>query len=184
MSSQPKITVFLLVLALALASCGPLPAQPQPASPEPVHILPTATESDLPLPVARQNLAVTPFSTAENLAASSAQETYCLWPGDTFYDISLSAKVPADSILAENGNDAAFAGSAIRLPAGSIPPAQWVPAQPGFDSMDQLPMGVSGFYLGYDNRKKQVALTFDVGYEAENTQLIKMLAERGIRATF
>ncbi|MEI2691237.1 MAG: polysaccharide deacetylase family protein [Anaerolineae bacterium] len=88
------------------------------------------------------------------------------------------------AILAANPNWTGHAGVAIRLPAGSVPPAQWTSPLPAVTRVEDLPFGVSGYYLGRDNRQKRVALSFDVGYAEGNKALKEELARRGIRATF
>lgn len=110
--------------------------------------------------------------------------SYCLWPNDTLFDIAQYAGVALDSVVALNADNPLHAGSTIYLPPGSLPPAQWTQPLPVITRMEELPFGVSGIYLGYDNRQKRVALTFDVGYVPENKAMMEMLAQRGIRATF
>ncbi|MBX3011906.1 MAG: polysaccharide deacetylase family protein [Caldilineaceae bacterium] len=113
-----------------------------------------------------------------------ALESYCLWPNDTLFDIAQYAGVSLDSLTALNQDNPLHAGSTIYLPPGSTPPAQWTQPRPAITSMKELPFGVSGIYLGPDNRQKRIALTFDVGYVPENKGMMEMLAQRGIRATF
>lgn len=115
---------------------------------------------------------------------SPAQDSYCLWPNDTLFDIAQYAGIDVDSLVALNADSPLHAGSTIRLPVGSLAPAQWTQPLPPATSMDLLPFGISGIYLGHNNRQKQVALTFDVGYVPENKGMMEMLAKRGIRATF
>lgn len=112
------------------------------------------------------------------------QETYCLWPNDTLFDIAQYSGVDVATLETLNKDNPLFAGSTIHLPPGSIPPAQWTQPLPTVNTLDDLPFGVSGIYLGHDNRQKRVALTFDVGYVPENKGMMEMLAQRGIRATF
>ena len=116
--------------------------------------------------------------------ATPGHATCCRWPGDTLSHIALNAQVPEEAILAANPNWTGHAGAAIRLPAGSVPPAQWTPPLPPVTRVEDLPIGISGYYLGRDNRQKRVALSFDLGYAEGNKELKEMLAARGIRATF
>lgn len=113
-----------------------------------------------------------------------AQEAYCLWPNDTLFDIAQLAAANLDTLVALNADNPLHAGSTIYLPPDSRPPAQWTQPLPTITTMQELPFGVSGIYLGHDNRQKRVALTFDVGYVPENKAMMEMLAQRGIRATF
>lgn len=124
---------------------------------------------------------------APNLTISTDagyRESYCLWPGDTLEEIAAAAGVTVDAIMAENPNYTGYAGSAIFLPPGSIPPYQWTSPKPVVSSIDELPFGISGYYIGYDNREKRVSLTFDIGYVPENHEFMRQLAAQGIRATF
>ncbi len=111
-------------------------------------------------------------------------EAYCLWPNDTLSDIALYSGVDADAIHGFNTNFTGNAGSTIHLPAKSIPPAQWTRAGPDVKRIEEIPFGISGYYIGYNNRQKRVALTFDIGYVPENIALMESFAARGIRATF
>ena len=77
-----------------------------------------------------------------------------------------------------------FAGSALHLPTGSLPPFAWAPISDTIQGVKDLPFGVSGYFIGHDNRRKRISLTFDIGYVPENVELMKMLEERGISATF
>ena len=114
----------------------------------------------------------------------AGQEAYCLWPNDTLFDIAQYSGVDVATLETLNKENPLFAGSTIHLPPGSTPPAQWTQPLPVVNTLDDLPFGVSGIYLGHDNRQKRVALTFDVGYVPENKGMMEMLAQRGIRATF
>jgi len=129
------------------------------------------------------------ISTTTGIASDAAnqkqaQASYCLWPNDTLFDIAQYAAVDLDPLVALNADNPLHAGSTIYLPEGSLPAAQWRQPLPVINTMGELPFGVSGIYLGYDNRQKRVALTFDVGYVPENKAMMEMLAKRGIRATF
>ena len=77
-----------------------------------------------------------------------------------------------------------YAGSAIHLPPGSLPPERWPAPRPRVEHFSDLPFGDSGAYLGFDNRHKRIALTFDIGYEPENKDRMAWLAKMGIQATF
>jgi len=128
--------------------------------------------------------AAAPTTQPAPAAASQSLEAYCLWPNDTIGLIAQNARVSEAAILAANPNWTGHAGVAIRLPAGSVPPAQWTSPLPAVTRVEDLPFGVSGYYLGRDNRQKRVALSFDVGYAEGNKALKEELARRGIRATF
>lgn len=117
-------------------------------------------------------------------APVDVQESYCLWPDDTLSEIALNAGVTEEALLAANPDWTGRAGSTIRLPRGSTPPALWSGAAPAVVAVSDLPFGESGLYLGRDNRHKRVALSFDIGFAEGNAELMAMLASRGIRATF
>lgn len=112
------------------------------------------------------------------------QEAYCLWPGDTLSQLALNTREAMTTLLGLNPDYKGFAGSVIHLPIRSIPPTQWQQALPAFTGIQALPFGLSGYYIGANNRFKRVALTFDIGYVPINTARMKMLADRGIQATF
>jgi len=112
------------------------------------------------------------------------RDSYCLWPDDTLGGIAAAAGITVDQIMAANPDYTGFAGSTIFLPEGSIPPHEWTTPRPSVPTIDQLPFGVSGYYLSYDNRTKRVALSFDIGYTPENHEFMRWLKEQGIRATF
>lgn len=128
--------------------------------------------------------AAAPAAQPAPAAGSQGSEAYCLWPNDTLGLIAQNAGVSEAAILAANPGWTGHAGAAIRLPAGSVPPAQWTSPRPAVARVEELPFGVSGYYLGRDNRQKRVALSFDVGYAEGNRALKEELAARGIRATF
>jgi peptidoglycan/xylan/chitin deacetylase (PgdA/CDA1 family) len=123
-------------------------------------------------------------ATGEEPATEDLRDSYCLWPDDTLGGIAAAAGVTVEAILAANPDYSGYAGTSIFLPAGSIPPHLWTTPRPAVPTIDQLPFGVSGYYIGYDNRTKRVALSFDIGYVPENHELMRWLAEQGIRATF
>lgn len=114
----------------------------------------------------------------------TSRESYCLWPGDILSDIAAAAGVTVDAILDANPDYTGYAGSTIHLPSGSTPPHEWTTSPPIVPTIQELPFGISGYYLSYDNRSKQVALSFDIGYVPENHDLMRWLASQGIRATF
>jgi peptidoglycan/xylan/chitin deacetylase (PgdA/CDA1 family) len=116
--------------------------------------------------------------------AEDLRDSYCLWPDDTLGDIAAAAGVTVDAILAANPDFTGYAGSAIFLPEGSIPPDQWTTPRPVVPTIAELPFGVSGYYISYDNRERRIALSFDIGYVPENHEFMRWLAEQGIRATF
>ena len=111
------------------------------------------------------------------------RDAYCMWPGDTLSEIAINAKVTVDEILAHNPDFVAQAGATLHLPPGSIPPHEWDAPMPEVSSIYDLPVGVSGYYIGYDNRSKQVALSFDMGYAEGNKELMEYLGDLGIRST-
>lgn len=123
-------------------------------------------------------------SVGNGVDKGQAQASYCLWPNDTLFDIAQHSAIDVSALETLNKDNPLFAGSTIRLPPGSLPPAQWSQPLPVVNTLDDLPFGVSGIYLGHDNRQKRVALTFDVGYVPENKAMMAMLAQRGIRSTF
>lgn len=112
------------------------------------------------------------------------QEAYCLWPGDTLSQLALNTQEDIATILSLNPDYQGQAGGVIHLPIRSLPPTQWKQPRRTFKAIKELPFGVSGYYIGANNRFKQVALTFDIGYVPINTERMKMLADRGIHATF
>ncbi len=122
--------------------------------------------------------------TSKSKPSTELQESYCMWPGESLSEISLYTDVAVDRIELFNPRFTGFAGSTLLLPPESIPPHAWSQPKPEVASMKELPFGVSGYYISPDNRRKRVALTFDVGYVPENQELYKLLAERKIRATF
>ena len=111
------------------------------------------------------------------------RDAYCMWPGDTLSEIAINANVTVDEILAHNPDFVAQAGATLHLPPGSIPPHEWDTPMPEVSSIYDLPVGVSGYYIGYDNRRKQVALSFDMGYAEGNKELMEYLGDLGIRST-
>ena len=112
------------------------------------------------------------------------QDSYCLWPGDTLSDIAYFSNVDESFIQTINPEFTGYAGAAVLLPEGSTPPAQWPSPLPVVKSIAELPFGISGYYISYDNRQKRVALSFDIGYVPRNHELMATLAQRGIRATY
>jgi len=140
-----------------------------------------------PLATAHPTPASAPSAAAPTpapLPTPDGYEAYCLWPGDVLGQIAHNAGVTEEAILAANPNWSGQAGSAIRLPPGSVPPSQWAAPLPPVTRVEDLPFGISGHYLGRDNRQKRVALSFDIGFAEGNLALKETLARRGIRATF
>lgn len=114
----------------------------------------------------------------------SLHESYCLLPDETVWDVSQRAGVTVEAINALNPKFTGFAGSALHLPPDSLPPANWEAGETVINGMDDLPFGVSGYFIGADNRRKRISLTFDIGYVPENEELFQLLTERGLKATF
>jgi peptidoglycan/xylan/chitin deacetylase (PgdA/CDA1 family) len=112
------------------------------------------------------------------------QNSYCMWPDDTISEIALNAGIDTETLLSHNPSFQGHAGTTLQLPPGSIAPAYWYAPPPQVNALEELPFGVSGYYIGHNNREKRVALTFDIGYVEENELIIEGLAEQGIRATF
>lgn len=175
--------VLLCLAGLSLATY--LWQNPPEAQPVTVQSLPAQQVGALP---PTQSVVTTTVVLAEANGQEAVDEdlrdSYCLWPQDTLGDIANAAGVTVDALLAANPDYTGYAGSAIFLPAGSIPPHLWTTPRPSVPTIDQLPFGVSGYYIGYDNRTKRVALSFDIGYVPENHDLMVWLAEEGIHATF
>jgi peptidoglycan/xylan/chitin deacetylase (PgdA/CDA1 family) len=194
--SLTLLPVLLIVAGLALLlagqarsgadeKAGPATLAPAAGAVEPGAgwaAAPTAAAATV-APTA-QGMAAAPSAQSTPAAASQSLEAYCLWPNDTLGLIAQNAGVSEAAILAANPGWTGHAGAAIRLPAGSVPPAQWTSPLPAVTRVEDLPFGVSGYYLGRDNRQKRVALSFDVGYAEGNKALKETLAARGIRATF
>jgi len=150
-----------------------------------VHSLPVDAVAALPV----AELAATSALPLEEVSVQEPvvedlRDSYCLWPEDTLGDIATAAGVSVEAILDANPDYSGHAGAAIFLPEGSIPPDLWTTPRPVVSTIDELPFGVSGYYIGYDNRTKQVALSFDIGYVPENHDLMRWLADEGIHSTF
>lgn len=116
--------------------------------------------------------------------SASLHESYCLLPDETIWDVSQRAGVTVEAINALNPKFTGFAGSALHLPTESLPPNAWKSDQFVVNGMDELAFGVSGYFIGSDNRRKRVSLTFDIGYVPENEELMQLLVARHIKATF
>lgn len=112
------------------------------------------------------------------------RDTYCIWPRETLSEIALNAGVTEEAIRTHNPDFTGNAGTTVELPPGSILPENWAAPPPLVPAIEAIPFGISGYYIGYDNRSKRVALSFDVGYVEGNQELMESLAEQGIRATF
>ena len=171
----------------AFASSGPIISESTGALVTDVSLTRADNEADASLSdEATASVDEAQFFTAVPTATPTpiVQDSYCMWPGDTLSRIALNAGVSEDAILALNPNFTGQAGSTIQLPVGSVAPAFWTEPAPQIGSIKDLPFGVSGYYISYDNRQKRVALSFDVGYVEGNKELMELLAARGIRATF
>lgn len=151
-------------------------------SPSVVSVAAINNVSDVPLAAASAMSST--VGPPVNSGLRQTQDSYCLWPNDTLFDIAQYAGADLQAMTTLNVDNPLFAGSTIYLPTGSLPPAQWRQPLPVITKLADLPFGVSGIYLGPDNRQKRVALTFDVGYVPENKAMMEMLASRDIRATF
>jgi peptidoglycan/xylan/chitin deacetylase (PgdA/CDA1 family) len=174
-----------LIAILLLCGCAPAAAgknisevQVHLASPRPVLALPnrTPTRQDTPVLEATVPAKATPTPKALN--------SYCLWPGDTLTSIAGAAQVDLTALEDLNPKASRYAGSTLYLPAGSLPPERWSLPAPVIKGMNGLPFGVSGYYLGADNRQKRVALTFDIGYVPEEHDRMVWLHDQGIPATY
>jgi peptidoglycan/xylan/chitin deacetylase (PgdA/CDA1 family) len=174
------LVLLLAGLARPGDSAADLPSADAVPDPAPMADVPTTPAPVLASPV--ELAAATPQPAA--LPTPDDYESYCLWPGDTLSEIAVNAGVSEQAILAANPGWTGHAGNAIRLPPGSVPPARWTSPLPPATRVEDLPFGISGYYLGRDNRRKRVALSFDIGYAEGNKALKEMLAARGIRATF
>lgn len=116
--------------------------------------------------------------------------TYRLRPGDTLSAVAANAGVPLGALLTENGlraDQVVKKGLLLQLPAGSIPPELWPSPTPRplpTFVTEMPPAEAPIIYLGPEERR-QVALTFDTGYDPDiNREIARLLAERGVRATF
>lgn len=174
------VVLFLAGLGLALY-LWLSPTTGQPVTSQAVAVLPDQSRADTTeITYAEEAL----FTRSESVPGEDMRETYCLWPDDTLGGIAAAAGVTVEQIMAANPDFTGFAGSMIYLPEGSIPPHQWSTPRPTVSTIDQLPFGVSGYYISYDNRTKRVALSFDIGYTPENHEFMRWLDEQGIHATF
>jgi peptidoglycan/xylan/chitin deacetylase (PgdA/CDA1 family) len=123
------------------------------------------------------------------LLSSRPADTYCAAPGDTLAGIAASADVSEANLRTENGigpDDRLFLGQLLHLPLGALPPNQWPSPLPteALSLPMQLATGQSGVYLSTNNRLRRVALTFDIGYNPANVELMEYLAERDAPSTF
>lgn len=117
-------------------------------------------------------------------SSTSLHESYCLLPDETIWDVSQRTGTTVEAINALNPKFTGFAGSALHLPTGSVAPNAWTAPAPAYSGMNDLPFGVSGYFIGADNRRKRVSLTFDIGYMPENEALMKLLVAHHIKSTF
>lgn len=182
--SKSMIGIALIVVGLGMMGFLTLEVlgvfAPGAPAQEPVTIIQSGAAGAIAASTTMSNALAPPGTTG----LRQAEEAYCLWPNDTLFDIAQYTGVGLEALTTLNAENPLFAGSTIHLPPGSLPPAQWRQPLPTITRLEELPFGVSGIYLGHDNRQKRVALTFDVGYVPENKAMMAMLAERGIRATF
>ncbi|MDA0243183.1 MAG: polysaccharide deacetylase family protein [Chloroflexi bacterium] len=178
-----------------LMACTAVPLPPTPLPPSPTARLPRPTATTAvptPTPLAVVALppippipTITPTRLPSPTAVPPLRETYCLWPGDTLYDIALTAGADfTETVRLNEGIYTGFSGSTVHLPAGAMPPDLWERPRPTVTTLADLPFGESGYFLAADNRTKRVALTFDVGYVPENEPLFAYLASRNVQSTF
>lgn len=190
---RQRILLIGLIILISLAGCSPVAVGHASSAEENQKGLMKSTEPTLlpipadPVPV--QAASASPTSTAQGMPdkraeAAAAPDTYCLWPGDTLTSVAQAAQVNLSQLETLNSSATSYAGAAILLPPGSVPPENWGLHMPAVNSTADLPEGVSGYYLGLDNRHKRVALTFDIGYVPENQDRMVWLHEHGIPATF
>jgi peptidoglycan/xylan/chitin deacetylase (PgdA/CDA1 family) len=181
------ILILLVALPIAYANRN---WTAKPATATVAQLSPTAVRTftvSIPTvitPIATIAASISARPTLPPTVAPNIEEAYCLWPGDTLSQLSLNAHTEITTILALNPTYHGFAGNAIHLPVGSVPPSQWKQPAPALKRIKDLPFGASGYYIGADNRAKRVTLTFDIGFVPANKELMKMLADRGIQATF
>lgn len=150
------------------------------------HSLPTVA---LAQPLVQQAMAAESSTGGEpqvevNSEQHTVQNSYCMWPGDTLSEIAYFANVDEALIYAINAEFTGGAGTNILLPEGSRAPADWPAPLTKVSAIHELPFGISGYYISYDNRRKRVSLSFDIGYVPRNHEIMATLAQRGIRATY
>ena len=113
--------------------------------------------------------------------------TYCPAPGESAASIAADAGISEETLRQFNGfapTGSIPLGQSLQLPVGSMPPHQWTsPLPTGLSVETQMVVGASGIFLGTDNRTRQVALTFDIGHNPANVEMLEYLASRGVRAT-
>ena len=193
--------LFGVFLCGWLMACTAVPLPPIPLPPTPPTLSPTATlarptaaiattavppPTPTPTPISpTPQPTITPTTLPSPTAVPPMRETYCLWPGDTLYDIALTAGADfTETVRLNEGIYTGFSGSTVHLPAGAMPPDLWERPRPTVTTLADLPFGESGYFLAADNRTKRVALTFDIGYVPENEQLFAYLASRNVQSTF
>ncbi|MCB0035227.1 MAG: polysaccharide deacetylase family protein [Anaerolineales bacterium] len=115
--------------------------------------------------------------------------TYCAAANDSYAKIARDAGI-SEALLREyngvNMSSKLTINQLIHLPLGSVPPHEWASPLPA-ESLKvgfQEQIGASGVYLGTDNRTRRVALTFDIGYNTRNLEMMSYLTERGAPSTF
>lgn len=188
-----RYPVFVLITLLLLTSCVTASIDHSPH----VVVLQPTTQTAPPTPTlipltATPVLTATPQATAslpeepavERVSYKTGVDSYCLWPGDTLITIAQAANVDLVALEAVNPKASLYAGSMLRLPSGSLPPAQWIVPTHAVNERNEPPFGGPGYYMGLDNRQKRVALTFDIGYMPENRDRMVWLHDQGIPATF
>lgn len=143
-----------------------------------------AHEVEVPAPAIPTNTPAPDVRTTPVTLRSAMAESYCLWPGDTVSEVAARADIEPTSITAMNPDFFGHAGRAHHLPPNSIAPTRWTEPAPVVSAIEDLPFGESGYYIAYNNRRKWVSLTFDIGFVPRNEEVMKTLAARGIRATY
>ncbi|MBK8430643.1 MAG: polysaccharide deacetylase family protein [Chloroflexi bacterium] len=187
MSAYKWLVGIFLCGWLMACTAAPTPLPPSPTARLPRPTATTAVPTPTPLrwwhpthPIPT----ITPYR-CHPPRPCPLRETYCLWSGDTLYDIALTAEVDfTETVRLNEEIYTGFSGSTVHLPAGAIPPALWERPRPTVTTLADLPFGESGYFLAADNRTKRVALTFDIGYVPENEPLFAYLASRNVQSTF
>ncbi len=113
--------------------------------------------------------------------------TYCPAPGESAASIAADAGISEEELRIFNGfapTGSIPLGQALQLPLGSIPPHEWTSSLPaGLSVETQMAVGASGIFLGTDNRSRRIGMTFDIGHNPRNVEMLEYLASRGVRAT-
>ena len=205
-------TFVCFVLLAACAPVPPrMVAEERPsATPFPsATVLPSPTAAPTVLPISTATMtrvneivvmetAVSPtvtslLPTPTRIPATATSEppiyTYCAAPNETLATIAAAANVSEAALREVNGlgeNGRIMAAQRLQLPLGSTPPHQWtMPVNPDALSYDmQMITGIGGYYLGQNNRRMEVALTFDIGFNPDNLLMMAYLAEQNAPSTF